>query len=220
MSYIVIFFILTFPFSFIHFIKRIFEHTYLWQIKEYRWDRMRSYMRSGKLPTLLNPPTLIAFMLSAGSILVLRRMTSTVSYIVYLVGFGYFVYSSLVSLPKFLSKEIIRPKKSKRNMLIVGTALLLSLLPLILSFWFYYSLDAELAPISSEGTVSLSELIPEKRADGLVLIPLETATIILYFMFLFVFDLMLPAFLSVLVGFTSIFSRVVRKKKSSKRNKK
>ena len=220
MSYIVIFFILTFPFSFIHFIKRIFEHTYLWQIKEYRWDRMRSYMRSGKLPTLLNPPTLIAFMLSAGSILVLRRMTSTVSYIVYLVGFGYFVYSSLVSLPKFLSKEIIRPKKSKRNMLIVGTALLLSLLPLILSFWFYYSLDAELAPISSEGTVSLSELIPEKRADGLVLIPLETATIILYFMFLFVFDLMLPAFLAALVGVTSIFSRVVRKKKSSKRNKK
>jgi len=177
-------------------------------------------MRSGKLPTLLNPPTLIAFMLSAGSILVLRRMTSTVSYIVYLVGFGYFVYSSLVSLPKFLNKEIIRPKKSKRNMLLVGPALLLSLLPLILSFWFYYSLDAELAPITSEGTVSLSELIPEKRADGLVLIPLETATIILYFMFLFVFDLMLPAFLSVLVGFTSIFSRVVRKKKSSKRNKK
>jgi len=220
MSYIVVFFILTFPFAFIHFIKRIFEHTYLWQIKEYRWDRMRSFMRSGKLPTLLNPPTLIAFMLSAGSILVLRRMTSTVSYIVYLVGFGYFVYSSLVSLPKFLNKEIIRPKKSKRNMLLVGPALLLSLLPLILSFWFYYSLDAELAPITSEGTVSLSELIPEKRADGLVLIPLETATIILYFMFLFVFDLMLPAFLAALVGVTSIFSRVVRKKKSSKRNKK
>jgi hypothetical protein len=42
----------------------------------------------------------------------------------------------------------------------------------------------------------------------------------LYFMFLFVLDLIIPALIASLVGVTSIFSGIVRKKKSSNQRKK
>lgn len=194
--------------------RRVFVHTYLWQIKEYRWDRMKSHIREGGILSSKSLPSVISAILAFFGYLLSKFIGCRPLYLVMLVGFAYYVYSTLVSLTQLLGKKLIHPRKSLRNFLIVGTILLLSTFPIILTCMFYDALSFE--PSAQPREVSEIELIrifPEKTEEGLFIIPLETAAIVLFFLNIFVFDLAIPLLVAVMVAITAPFSSLLRKKK-------
>jgi len=207
------FLIFVFIFWFIHIIKRIFEHVYIWQVKEYRWDRIKALLReSGTISKSL--PTVIALLLTFFGILLSRFIQVKWLYLTIVVGFGYYVYSTLVTFTKLFNKTLIRPKKSIRNFVIIGSLVLLSMLPVLASFLFYVSIYKEPTVTSSQlESAELVEIFPREVESGVVTIPLETVTAVLLFRYLFIFDLVLPFLIALLVFFSSIFAAFVRKKK-------
>jgi hypothetical protein len=209
MGSIVFLVLFIFPFWFIHIVKRVFANTYLWQIKEYRWDRMMVYLRERNV--LKNYPTFIAASLSLFGLILSKYMGCRWLYLVILVGFGYYVYSTLVAATQVFMKKLVRPKISMRNFVIVVTALLLSLIPLIASYAFYKALYQE--PVGEPTISETMQFFPERQEDNLLVIPLETATVVLFFLYLFAFDLALPALVAVIVFFSIPISSFIRKKK-------
>lgn len=207
------FLIFVFIFWFIHIIKRLFEHVYIWQVKEYRWDRIKAFLReSGTI--LKSLPTVIALLLTFSGVLLSRYIQVKWLYLTIVIGFGYYVYSTLVTFTKLLNKTLIHPKKSARNFLIISTLVLLSMLPVLASFLFYVSIYKEPAvPSSQLESAELVEIFPREVESGVITVPLETVTAVLLFKYLFIFDLVLPFLIALLVFFSSIFAAFVRKKK-------
>jgi len=100
-------------------------------------------------------------------------------------------------------------------LLIVSSCVLLSLLPILLSYLFFISIYEEsVQPTEAIESTQLYNVFPEEIESGVYTIPLETASIIILFRYLFVFDILLPALLAFSVFITSIFSSQLRKKKS------
>ncbi|MBN2016459.1 UDP-N-acetylmuramoyl-tripeptide--D-alanyl-D-alanine ligase [Candidatus Dojkabacteria bacterium] len=211
---ILFFLLFVFFFFFTHIIKRAFEHTYLWQIKEYRWDRFRVFLRESGLSLGTVIPSVIAAVLSFFGILLCEFLRVKWLYLVIVVGFGYYVHLTLVTFTSILDGKLIRPKISIRNMLIVGTVALLSLIPMIVPikyFHLHFNLpEREGKEIESAEVI---EIFPKETEEGIFIIPLETATAVLYFKCLFIFDLALPVSIGAMVAFTSIFVHFSRKRK-------
>ncbi|MBU0975836.1 MAG: hypothetical protein ABIE03_06530 [Patescibacteria group bacterium] len=215
---ILYFLIFVFAFWFIHALSRILNHTYLWQLKEYRLDRIRVFLREKKILSLKIYPTIIAFLLGLSGFVLTKYMHVRWLYIALVLGFGYFVYSSLGTLTKLISRKLTFPKKSLRNLLIVGSVLVMSLVPLASSYMFYRSIYIEIDGrhdnIDPQIVTSIDEFFPQKMGDtDYYAVPLETGTIVLYFLLLFAFDLILPILVALFVFLTAILSAVTRKKK-------
>jgi len=73
---IVIFALFVYVFWFPAVFKRILLHSYLWQIKEYRWDRMSAYIAESKSLSLHSLPTVIASVLVLGTLLLATHLDS------------------------------------------------------------------------------------------------------------------------------------------------
>lgn len=195
----------------VHIVSRVFEHTYLWQIKEYRWDRIKAHIKDSKVISLKSFATLAAALLVFFGLLLSQFMSCKVLYLVLPVGFGYYVYSSLTVITRILGSKLIRPKKSLRNFLIVGSVLLLLLLPILFTLLFYKSLYL---PSAEEiDTSEVLQIFPGKGEDDLLIVPLETAVLVLNFLYLFVFDLATPLLVGMMVTVTRPISFLLRKKK-------
>ncbi|MDD3647662.1 MAG: hypothetical protein PHS44_04150 [Candidatus Dojkabacteria bacterium] len=222
---ILYFLIFVFLFWFGHTLRRILNHTYIWQLKEYRLDRVQAFIKEKKILSLKSYPTIIAFALTILGIIVTKYSHIRPLYIIFVIGFGYFVYSSLGTLTALISKRLSFPKKSIRNLLIVGCVLIASIIPLISSYTFYRSIYIEIDGrhdnVSPELITDIDEFFPQRMGDtDYYAIPLETGTIILSFVLLFAFDLILPALVALFVFITSVFSTASRKKKSKRQKKK
>jgi hypothetical protein len=201
------------------------NHTYIWQLKEYRLDRVQAFIKEKKILSLKSYPTIIAFALTILGIIVTKYSHIRPLYIIFVIGFGYFVYSSLGTLTALISKRLSFPKKSIRNLLIVGCVLIASIIPLISSYTFYRSIYIEIDGrhdnVRPELITDIDEFFPQRMGDtDYYAIPLETGTIILSFVLLFAFDLILPALVALFVFITSVFSTASRKKKSKRQKKK
>lgn len=209
----VVFSLLVFIFAFwlIHIIGRIFEHTYLWQIKEYRWDRILVHIKESGVLSLKSYKTIVAIVLSILGVVLIKFMDCRALYLVIVLGFGYYVYSTLEVITKFLNKKITRPKKSLRNLIIAGSVLMMCFLPIIAAFLFMSSFDIK--PLSDETSTEFMQIFPKQDISGVLIIPLETVTIILYFALLFIFDSFIPALVASVVTLTLPISSIIRKKK-------
>lgn len=215
MGYMIFFLLFVFIFWIIHITKRVFEHTYLWQLKEYRWDRIKAYIKEGRVFSIKSLPTAIVAVLAFFAILLVWYPKVKWLYIFLMFGFGYYTYQSLSIVSSIFVNRLTRPKKSIRNLIIVGTLLTLALIPILTSLYFYNSIYRP--PISGDiyniEVVDVGDIFPREGADGLLFIPLETITVGMYFKYLFGFDLAIPVLVAIMVAFTSIFSRISRKKK-------
>jgi UDP-N-acetylmuramoyl-tripeptide--D-alanyl-D-alanine ligase len=203
-------------FFFLHTLKRLFEHTYLWQVKEYRWDRMRVHLKE-KSAFKKSVATIIALLATVGGVLLLFNLQVRILYLVIIFGFAYFVYSSLTAITKIASKKLIRPAFTIRNILITVGVLILIFVPFILTLTVFRGF---LNTFEKSGTVSepseVVTIFPTEEENGVTVIPFETAITSFYFTLLFAFDLLLPLFVTILVAVTSIFSSLMRKKKVAK----
>jgi UDP-N-acetylmuramoyl-tripeptide--D-alanyl-D-alanine ligase len=204
-----------------HLIKRVFEQIYLWQIKEYRWDRMRVFLLAKSFFQTIGKATIFAFFLSLAGMVLLSFMEKRWLYMVLLIGFSYYVHSSLVTLTSVLNKSYIKPRKSIRNLLIFTMVLVLSLIPIYRSLEFY-----SILPVRNDGIEITSEpanvisILPSVDERGITTIPLDTATITLFFCNIFAFDLLIPVIISGLVFLTSILSLISKKWKINKAKRK
>lgn len=221
MKTIIIFQLFIYIFWLPHIIRRLFYQLYMWQIKEYRYDRMMAYLKESKFKSLLSLPTLLSFILSVSGLLLLKFIHIRYLYFIILIGFSYYVYSTLSTFTGFLCKKNKCPKKSLRNALMVFGLLIFSFIPIILSTYFYSSIykTNEVQVVDTSQTASLN-VFPEKQESGLIYISLETAVVVIFFCMLYIFDLILPIITFILVKFTSIFVFFYRKRKIKQAKKK
>jgi hypothetical protein len=88
---------------------------------------------------------------------------------------------------------------------------------------FYKSLYNPQPESEAEVSVELSMIFPYEigeKGKGVYVIPLETMTVILFFRYLFGFDLAVPVLVAMGSFVSSLFSTAVRKKKSVRQKKK
>ena len=169
-------------------------------------------MKESKVFSLKSMPSVIALLLSLFGFMLTIFTQVRWLYLVIPIGFGYYVFSSLNTFTQVFSKKLQYPKKSARNILITISIIILTIIPVVSAYQFY-----EKFYISSTQTFEIADiqnLFPSEVDDsGVYVIPLETATIMLYFVYLFVFDFVLPLVISFLVLLTSFFAVFARKKK-------
>ncbi len=221
METIIIFQLFIYIFWLPHIIRRIFFQLYMWQIKEYRYDRMIAYLKESKFKSLMSLPAFISFVFSIFGLLLLKFIHVRYLYFIILISFSYYVYSTLNTFTGFLCKRNKCPKKSLRNAMIVFGLVILSFLPIIFSTYFYSSIyrQNEVQVVDTSQTVSL-DVFPQKQESGLISISLETAVVVIFFCMLFLFDLVLPILTIILIKFTSIFVFFYRKKKVNQAKRK
>lgn len=217
MSIFIVFLLIIYLVFMVHALKRVFENIYLWQVKEYRLDRVISYLKENKKQILRSSPLIISLFLSIMGILLVFSLHMKVLYLSVLFSFGYFVYSGLVFITKILNKKATLIKKSKRNVLLLSGILIFSLFPLIFSYLSYSSWYSDFGSVAHEisqnDQTEILTIFPEENDNGLMIIPLETAASALYFTYLFLFDLFIPIFVAFFVWLTSYFAEISRKKK-------
>jgi len=210
------FLLFVFIFWFIHILKRIFELTYIWQIKEYRFDRFLVFLRENSYRLIFNIENFVALGLTVTGFVLWANIHCKWLYVIILLGFSYYVYSTLTIITNFLIKKIKKPKVSVRNFLILGTCVSLYIIPIIVPYFFFSSIYSDYykdTDKSSSQVVNIIDVFPKETETGVVSIPLETATVVLYFKYLFLFDLLVPLFVTILVFLTSIISFLSRKKR-------
>ena len=206
-------FLLIFVFAFwaVHVVRRVFANTYLWQIKEYRVDRILAHLNEKNLLSKKSFPTIISITLLFSGILLLKFLSCRILYGVLVIGFAYYVYSALATITKFLNKKLTCPAKRLRNLLVIGGVMILSLIALVIPYLFYISYFQETArdSIASEAF----QIFPKEGDDGFLVIPLETASVVLFFVSLFVFDFLVPALVALIAVITTPLAALYRKKK-------
>ncbi|MBN1331792.1 UDP-N-acetylmuramoyl-tripeptide--D-alanyl-D-alanine ligase [Candidatus Dojkabacteria bacterium] len=180
-------------------IRNIAHHTYIWQIKEYRLDRIISQLRYKEENSLKgNWLNIIQVFLLIGSIVFFLSPTSWLLVIPALTLLSY-TYEALNSVEELRLGRFIRPKKSIRNFLIFGFSFLTLLLPIILPINFtrniYIDPEFESATIAIENQrVDFEDFLVQKNisqanAEG---ISLAIAIVMLSSALILISDLVSP----------------------------
>lgn len=109
----------------------IFDHTYLWQIKEYRFDRMSSSLKNElKLRSLFSILAIFKTVLLISSLLLFIHL-NIYSLILACIDLALNIFLTSVIIQRFITKKFRRPKVSIRNLLILLSTLGLTILCLI-----------------------------------------------------------------------------------------
>lgn len=201
---ILVFVIFVYLFWFPHVVSRVFKHTYLWQIKEYRWDRMLAHIRETKVHLLNYLQTTIALFLFLGGMFLIKFLENKWLYIVLVVGFSYYCFITLDTATKAYVRKLVRPKLSIRNGLVLVGAFVFALLPLLFSLLFFSSLYE--GPFNLKESISPATpgtIVPHRIDSGVIVIPLETITIVLFFFMMFLYDLLTPLLVTLFVSMTA-----------------
>lgn len=172
---------------FVVLVRNIFSETYLWQIKEYRIDRVISHFKYEKSKSTRNRIINIiqfALLFSAGLFL-LRPINALL--LVPLMVFASYSIETLIVIENLFRKTLELPKKSIRNILITAFSFLLLILPLLLVLNFIiniynqYELEPELGQQETIEVTFQDFLVQEDAADSenVKAIPLAIAVLFL-----------------------------------------
>lgn len=205
----------------IHVVIRVFENMYLWQVKEYRWDRLKAFLKEQKILSIVGFNTIAALILSILGFLLESNITVRWLYLTVILGFSYYVYSTLIALTNIFGKKFIKPKKSPRNFFIVFIVALFCLYPFVKAVNFFKQVPISKDDIEMVTDYSdLGEILPKETEEGIVMIPVDTATVVIFFKCLFLVDLSLPLIVAAAVLLSSIFSSASRSYKIAKAREK
>jgi len=183
---------------------------------------MSSFLKEAGLKFLVSPSVIASFILSVLGLILLRFIHINYLFLVIIIGFSYYVFSTLRVSTKLMCGKQRFPKKSVRNLIIVALIFIFSLIPTLISTYFYSSIytSNEFQQIKEVSSEVSTDVFPEKDASGIVSIPIDTAVVALFFSLIFIFDLLLPVFVFLLIKFTSIFATFYRKRKINYAKKK
>lgn len=117
-------------------IRNIFHDTYIWQIKEYRVDRIISHLRYKEESSARNATVNLLQIGMFFSSLIFFIYPNNTLLVVPAIVFGSYFLESLNWIQDIVGKRFIRPKVSFRNILITGFAFVVLMLPILLPINF------------------------------------------------------------------------------------
>jgi len=213
MSILVVFLIFILVFFSFHILSKIFGNICFWQDRNYDFNKVLNSVKKNKkikryYPTIFSLIILIILYL----LVFVFKFKANILYLAILFGFGYFVYSTLEVFPKILQKKLICPKFTGRSVFIFISTIIISLLPLIIVCFLYSSWLTDTSSGVTEGDGGDSGVVSilpyEDTEKGLFIIPLETAVTVLFFIYLFLVDISIPAIVGMFVGVSGAIARI------------
>lgn len=199
-------------------VRNIFTDTYLWQIKEYRVDRILSHIRYREGETYRNRSINIlqvALLICIGIFFV---QPINILLIVPTLVFASYVIEALNRGQEFIAKKFIRPKISLRNILITGLSLVTLLLPLIIPINFANNIIEEKPQQTNYRTidnqiVTFEDILVQNDTEyGTKTIPLVIAIVMITTFLAIASDLVSP----LVVSFWAIITEPLAQYKRSK----
>ncbi len=165
--------IVVFTMTGIRILERTFFHVYKWQLKEYRWDRYRAFLRSREGAWLLLHPW---YWLGVGlySMTGFYRIDRSIFFLdslAYAMAF-YPIFSGVLSFVRIFRRNIRYPKPTGRASAITVLALFSLLVPVILSYIYNQFLFNNYSPAFSILLRSLYWLLYYAPIGALVATPL------------------------------------------------
>ncbi len=201
-------------------IRNVAHATYIWQIKEYRLDRIWSHLRFREEPSGRNLViNVFQYAFLAFNLLFFLGPNNLLLIVPGLIFVSY-IYESFTSLDEIFAKKIILPKKSIRNLLIVSFSIAILLLINLIPLHFLYNLQSQNFPLIDSNTVNFEDFLVQKD------ISTNTNTIPIAILILFVSttlilatDLISPAIVSLFVLLTEPLAqfkrwRIIKKAKN------
>ena len=188
---------------------------YLWQVKEYRIDRIWSHWfieRSKGVRSEILTATKVA--LGTTTLFYLYSPRANVLSIVLFLSFTIVWAESFVFLQKFLNGKFLRPHlKSLRNLIILFLNLIFLALPFILIFQWLVSFNLPVKPdvVVSVDNTTLNDFFPVVSSRGLVIFPVGTLIIIYVTLIGIGLELFSPIITAIGVGLTAPLAYFKRK---------
>jgi len=201
-------------------VRNIFHDTYIWQVKEYRVDRIISHLRFREEQSNRNASiNVLQYGLLLTSALFFVAPHNAFLVVPFLTFTSYCV-EGLNGLQAMISGKIIRPKKSLRNLLILGFSFLVLVLPIFLPINFIRNLYAqetitETSQVLDSEPVQLQDfLIQTKESEAKISesIPLLVVLLMASSFLIIAADFASPGVVSVFAIITEPLAQIKRRK--------
>lgn len=190
--------------------KNVLWDLYLWQVKEYRFDRMISHLLNQEEDLKQSTPIYVTKLTSLAALLAYLFFQYDILLVFTAVLFAVYVYEGLLSLQQTFGGRLIRPKISFRNILVLFLTLTSIIIPFAIILYpalliYRGQLDAPISTISPA-----MDLFPRVLENGIKVFPAATLAILFSALFGVMLDLITPIIVSFWVGATepiAIFKR-------------
>lgn len=195
--------------------RNILWDLYIWQIKEYRFDRMISHILSQE-EDLRQSKVIYALKVLSLATIVLYFFLPQLDFLLLSIAltFGLFFYESIITTEQALGKKLIRPKVSVRNIMILVASIGFLLIPFAIVMYFTLSLNVQYTEIINDFDLAkeLSEvsLIPYTQGD-IKVYPAATTALVFSTTFALMSDLLTPLVVSFFVFLTQPFALLKRR---------
>lgn len=201
--------------AFIVIVKNIFWDLYLWQVKEYRLDRMMSHLLNQEEDAKQSIPIYAGKVFSFLSLVMYLLSRNNFFLFPIAVIFFLYVVEMAFSIQLTAGRKLIRPKISIRNIIVFALSLIVIAIPFFLILYsiliIYEKVGTNLQ--STSGMIqtidALRDLIP-KESGNLTIYPMATLILLGSSFFAVAFDLMTPIIVSTWVFFTEPLSQIRR----------
>lgn len=199
--------------------RNVLHDTYTWQIKEYRVDRMVSFLKYKEGETYRNKIINIVQIGLLVSTLIFFFSYINILLIVPALVFGSYVIEALNRIQDIVSKKLRVPKKSIRNLLIVSLSFLVLSLPLLLPINFVRNIyqetegentqtvDFEIEPVSIEDFLVQKDVQTDQGV-----IPLAVLILMISSLFGITVDIASPLIVSLFALITEPLAQYKRSK--------
>lgn len=222
-KFLVLFILLLFP-GFIAIIRSLLKGLYLWQIKEFRLDRMLSFLKYEKdyvqVDTLLTFTKIALSML--GIIYILFPNASYLSFSFFIAFVIYFLHLEWF-LRDIVTKKLLRPRMKNTRILIIITVMLAVIILLYARlFWWFGQFDFSNFSLETPTNLNISNFWESFQPifnEGTPVIPILSLVAGASLLVNLFIDLTLPFWVLLLVLFTdplSVLSRLRIIKKAEK----
>jgi UDP-N-acetylmuramoyl-tripeptide--D-alanyl-D-alanine ligase len=214
-KFLVLFILLLFP-GFIAIIRSLLKGLYLWQIKEFRLDRMLSYLKYER--DYVHVDTLLTFVKIAltmlGIVYILFPDASYLSFSFFIAFIIYFLHLEWF-LRDIVTKKLLRPRMRNTRVLIITTVMLTVIILLYARlFWWFGQFDFSNFTLETHTNLNISnfwESFQPTFDDGTSAIPILSLVAGASLLVNLLIDLTLPFWVLLLVLFTdplSVLSRL------------
>ncbi len=201
--------------AFIVIVKNIFWDLYLWQVKEYRLDRMLSHLLNQEEDAKQSIPIYAGKVFSFLSLVVYLLTRNNFFLFPIVIIFFLYIVESMFSIQLSVGKKLIRPKVSVRNIIVFGLSVAVIAIPFLLILYFilvvYSKVGTDLPSTSGiKQTIDVVKDLAPEESGNLTIYPIATIVLLGSSFFAVAFDLITPIIVSTWVFFTEPLSQVRR----------
>ena len=153
---------LTIPY-FIVWLRNLIWDLYLWQVKEYRFDRLISQISFEKTKGVRNP-LITYFSIGLFTLIFIFFLVGNIQNQLILIVIAFFVYwnESFIFLPKLITRKFFRPNiRSLRNLIIIALMIVVFILPYIWLMGSIPTTEHNIKVVNSDNFLSVSQVVDE-----------------------------------------------------------